>query len=143
MTSHGAAMMMGCGYLPLPQLGHLPSCKLSPPFLTFRPGPRPQPHPIMLLASEVGKPLTNHTHTPFHKLLETTRPWPPQSPHALIHSKPQDSCGTVGCWKQGSQWARRQKLQESFPREQRPGGQGEELELESQVRNLSKHWTPT
>lgn len=51
----GAVLMTGCGYLPLPQIGHLPSCMLSP-------HPKPQPHPIILLASETGNHLTNHTH---------------------------------------------------------------------------------
>lgn len=63
---------------PLLQLGHLPLLQAQSLFFTLRRGPRPQPHPITLLASEKGNYATNHT---------ATLPETPEE-HPLLHSTP-------------------------------------------------------
>lgn len=78
VTSHLTIIMTGHRCLPLLQLGRLPLLEAQSLFFTLRRGPRPQPHPITLLASEKGNYATNHTDT----LPET-----PEE-HLLLHSTP-------------------------------------------------------
>lgn len=87
MTSHLAIIMMGHGCLPLPQLGHLLLLQTQLLFFTLRWGPRPQPHPITLLASEKENYATNHTdtlpETPEHPPLHSTPLLPAPAPAGL------------------------------------------------------------